>query len=45
MPGELLSSPLIEIAQALRDKRVTAQELVEAGRHERFGERLRALEP
>jgi Asp-tRNA(Asn)/Glu-tRNA(Gln) amidotransferase A subunit family amidase len=42
MPGELLSSPLIEIAQALRDKRVTAQELVEAaiGRHERFGERL-----
>src|ERR1700730_9511593 len=44
MPGELLSSPLIEIAQALRDKRVTAQELVEAaiGRHERFGERLNA---
>jgi hypothetical protein len=42
MPGEWLSSPLIEIAQALWDKRVTAQELIEAAiaRHERFGDRL-----
>jgi hypothetical protein len=30
MPGDLLFRPLIEIAQALRDKEVTAQELVEA---------------
>jgi aspartyl-tRNA(Asn)/glutamyl-tRNA(Gln) amidotransferase subunit A len=44
MPGDLLSRPLIEIAQALRDKEVTAQELVEAAidRHERFGEKLHA---
>ena len=44
MPGDLLSRPLIEIAQALRDKEVTAQELVEAtiDRHERFGEKLHA---
>jgi hypothetical protein len=39
MPGELLSGPLIEIAQALREKRVSAQELIEAAiaRHEHFG--------
>jgi Asp-tRNA(Asn)/Glu-tRNA(Gln) amidotransferase A subunit family amidase len=44
MPGELLSGPLIEIAQALREKRVSAQELIEAAiaRHEHFGERLGA---
>jgi len=44
MPGDLLSRPLIEIAGGLREKRVTARELVEAAiaRHERFGERLHA---
>src|SRR5262245_57783066 len=44
MPGDLLPRPLIEIAQALRDKEVTAQELVEAAidRHKRFGEKLHA---
>jgi aspartyl-tRNA(Asn)/glutamyl-tRNA(Gln) amidotransferase subunit A len=44
MPGDLLSRPLIEIAGDLREKRVTARELVEAAiaRHERFGERLHA---
>ncbi|HJU16375.1 MAG TPA: amidase [Stellaceae bacterium] len=44
MPDDRLSRPLIEIAGDLRDKRVTARELVEAaiGRHERFGERLHA---
>ena len=44
MPGDLLSRPLIEIAQVLREKKVTAQELVDAAidRHERFGERLHA---
>src|SRR5271169_3070878 len=44
MPADLLSRPLIEIARDLREKRVTARELVEAaiGRHERFGERLHA---
>jgi Asp-tRNA(Asn)/Glu-tRNA(Gln) amidotransferase A subunit family amidase len=44
MPGNLLCRPLIEIAQALREKRVTAQELVAAAtaQHERFGDRLRA---
>ena len=43
MPGDLLSRPLIEIAADLREKRVTARELIEAAifRHERFGERLR----
>ncbi len=36
--------PLIEIARDLREKRVTAREVVEAAiaRHERFGERLHA---
>src|SRR5215472_11839888 len=44
MPVDLLSRPLIEIAEDLRAKRVTARELVEAAisRHERFGERLHA---
>jgi Asp-tRNA(Asn)/Glu-tRNA(Gln) amidotransferase A subunit family amidase len=44
MPGDLLCRPLIEIAQALREKGVTAQELVAAAtaRHERFGDRLSA---
>jgi aspartyl-tRNA(Asn)/glutamyl-tRNA(Gln) amidotransferase subunit A len=44
MRGDLLSRPLIEIAGDLREKRVTARELVEAAiaRHERFGERLHA---
>jgi aspartyl-tRNA(Asn)/glutamyl-tRNA(Gln) amidotransferase subunit A len=44
MPGDLLSRPLIEIAADLREKRVTALELVDTaiGRHERFGERLHA---
>jgi aspartyl-tRNA(Asn)/glutamyl-tRNA(Gln) amidotransferase subunit A len=42
--AELISRPLVEIAQELRDRRVTAQEVVEAAiaRHERFGERLHA---
>src|SRR5260221_13339020 len=44
MPGDLLSGPLIEIARDLREKRVTARELIEAAivAHERFGERLHA---
>jgi hypothetical protein len=44
MLGDLLCRPLIEIAQALREKGVTAQELVAAAtaRHERFGDRLSA---
>ena len=44
MPGDPLSRPLIEIAHDLREKRITARELVEAAiaRHERFGERLHA---
>ena len=44
MPGDLLSGELIEIARDLREKRVTARELIEAAfaRHERFGERLHA---
>src|SRR5215467_8950729 len=47
MPGDLLSHRLIEIAGGLREKRVTARELVEAAiaRHERFGERLHAYSP
>ena len=44
MPADLLSRPLIEIARDLREKRVTARDLIEAAfaRHERFGERLHA---
>jgi Asp-tRNA(Asn)/Glu-tRNA(Gln) amidotransferase A subunit family amidase len=44
MPGDLFSGALIEIARDLREKRVTARELIEAAfaRHERFGERLHA---
>jgi len=44
MPGDPLSRPLIELAGDLREKRLTARELVEAAieRHERFGERLHA---
>jgi Asp-tRNA(Asn)/Glu-tRNA(Gln) amidotransferase A subunit family amidase len=44
MPGDLLSGTLIEIARDLREKRVTARELIEAAiaAHERFGERLHA---
>ena len=44
MPAAPLSRPLIEIARDLREKRVTARELIEAAiaRHERFGERLHA---
>src|SRR6202040_4022364 len=44
MPGDLLSGALIEIARDLREKRVTARELIEAAivAHERFGERLHA---
>ena len=41
MPGDPLSRPLIEIARELRDRRMSARELVEAAiaRHERFGVR------
>ena len=44
MPGDLLSGALIEVARDLREKRVTARELIEAviARHERFGDRLHA---
>ena len=44
MPGDLLSGTLIEITRDLREKRVTARELIEAAiaAHERFGERLHA---
>jgi aspartyl-tRNA(Asn)/glutamyl-tRNA(Gln) amidotransferase subunit A len=44
MPGDLLSGALIEVARDLREKRVTARELIEAAiaRYERFGERLHA---
>jgi Asp-tRNA(Asn)/Glu-tRNA(Gln) amidotransferase A subunit family amidase len=44
MPGDLLSGALTEIARDLREKPVTARELIEAAvaRHERFGERLHA---
>jgi aspartyl-tRNA(Asn)/glutamyl-tRNA(Gln) amidotransferase subunit A len=39
-----ISRPLFEIARALRERQLTAGELVEAaiGRHDRFGEQLRA---
>ena len=44
MPSDLLSRPLIEIAADLREKRLTAREVVDAeiGRHDRFGEQLHA---
>ena len=44
MATEPLFRPLIEIARDLREKRVTAGDLIEAAidRHERFGERLHA---
>jgi aspartyl-tRNA(Asn)/glutamyl-tRNA(Gln) amidotransferase subunit A len=44
MPGDPLSGALIEIARDLREKRVTARELLEAAiaRHERFSEQLHA---
>jgi aspartyl-tRNA(Asn)/glutamyl-tRNA(Gln) amidotransferase subunit A len=44
MSSDLLSRPLIEIARNLRERQVTARELIDAaiGRHERFGERLHA---
>ena len=44
MRGDLLSCALIEIARDLREKRVTARELLEAAiaRHEHFGGRLHA---
>jgi aspartyl-tRNA(Asn)/glutamyl-tRNA(Gln) amidotransferase subunit A len=42
--ADLISRPLIEITRGLREKRLTAQELVEVAiaKHERFGERLHA---
>ena len=42
--AELISRPLVEIAQELRERRLTSREVVEAAiaRHERFGERLHA---
>ena len=47
MPGDLLSGALIAVARDLREKRVTARELIEAAiaRHERFGERPHAYSP
>src|SRR4051794_27800170 len=44
MPSDLLSRALVEIARDLRERRLTARELIEAAitRHERFGERLHA---
>ena len=44
MPSDLLSRTLVEIARDLRERRLTARELIEAAiaRHERFGERLHA---
>jgi hypothetical protein len=41
---ELISQPLVEIARALRERRLTADNVVEAAiaRHQRFGERLHA---
>jgi aspartyl-tRNA(Asn)/glutamyl-tRNA(Gln) amidotransferase subunit A len=42
--ADWISRPLIEIARALREKRLTAKELVEAAiaKHERFGDHLHA---
>jgi aspartyl-tRNA(Asn)/glutamyl-tRNA(Gln) amidotransferase subunit A len=44
MPGDPLSRRLIGIARDLRERQVSARDLVEAAiaRHERFGERLHA---
>src|SRR3954471_3528957 len=44
MPSDLLSRALVEIARDLRERRLTARELIEVAitRHERFGERLHA---
>src|SRR3954454_391901 len=44
MPSDPLSRALVEIARDLRERQMSARELVEAAiaRHERFGERLRA---
>jgi aspartyl-tRNA(Asn)/glutamyl-tRNA(Gln) amidotransferase subunit A len=44
MPGDLFFRSLVEIARDLREKRVTARELIEAAIacHKRFGERLHA---
>src|SRR5262245_5859317 len=44
MPSDPLFRPPIEIARDLRERRASAQEVVEAAiaRHERFGERLHA---
>lgn len=42
--ADVISRPLAEIADALRERRLSARELVEAAiaRHQRFGERLHA---
>jgi aspartyl-tRNA(Asn)/glutamyl-tRNA(Gln) amidotransferase subunit A len=42
--ADLISRPLIDLVRDLRERRITAEEIVEAGiaRHERFGERLHA---
>jgi aspartyl-tRNA(Asn)/glutamyl-tRNA(Gln) amidotransferase subunit A len=42
--ADLIFRPLVEVAQDLRERRITAREIVEAciGRHERFGEHLHA---
>ena len=44
MPSDPLSRTLVEIARDLRERRLTARELIEGAitRHERFGERLHA---
>src|SRR4051812_44900281 len=44
MPSDPLSRALVEIARDLRERRLTARELIEGAitRHERFGERLHA---
>src|SRR5436189_5353751 len=44
MTGDPLSRPLIKIARDLRERQVSARDVVEAAiaRHERFGERLHA---
>lgn len=41
---ELTSRPIVEIAHELRERRLTATEIVEAAiaRHDQFGERLHA---